>query len=92
MRKWNMTIVYSTSVDFEVEAETYNEAVEKAYAEARAFPIETVELTEYQLGDWEELPDDNEFADGYYDNPDDEEEEEEFEPGRPILDQMALNP
>ena len=29
------------------------------------------------------------MADGYYDDP---EEEEEFEPGRPILDQMALNP
>ena len=58
MKKWNMTIVYSTAVEFEVEAETYNEAVEKAYAEARAFPLEGIDLTEYQLGDWEELPED----------------------------------
>jgi hypothetical protein len=37
---------------------------------------------------YEELPDDYEFADGYYDDPD----EEEFEPGRTYVDVMGLNP
>lgn len=62
MRKWVMTMVYSTSVDFEVEAETYNEAVEEAYKQARDFPIDVKEL-ERELEDYEELPDDYEFAD-----------------------------
>lgn len=88
MRKWVMTMVYSTSVDFEVEAETYNEAVEEAYKQARNFPIDVKEL-ERELVDYEELPDDYEFADGYYDNPD---EEEEFEPGRMHVAIMGLNP
>ena len=88
MRKWVMNMVFSTAVEFEVEAETYEEAVEKACTQAVDFPIDAKEL-EYELEDYEELPDDYEFADGYYDDPD---EEEEFEPGRPILDQMALNP
>ena len=69
MRKWVMTMVYSTSVDFEVEAETYNEAVEKAYQQARNFPIDVKEL-ERELEDYEELPGDYEFADGYYDDSD----------------------
>lgn len=88
MKKWAMTMNFFTTVEFEVEAETYNEAVEKAYAQAVDFPIDAKDL-DYELEDYEELPDDYEFADGYYDDPD---EEEEFEPGRPILDQMALNP
>lgn len=88
MRKWVMNMIFFTGVEFEVEAETYDEAVEKAYAQAVDYPIDAKEL-EYELEDYEELPDDYEFADGYYD---DLEEEEEFEPGRPILDQMALNP
>lgn len=88
MKKWAMNMNFFTTVEFEVEAETYDEAVEKVYAQAVNFPIDAKEL-DYELEDYEELPDDYEFADGYYDNPD---EEEEFEPGRPILDQMALNP
>lgn len=87
MKKWAMNMVFFTSVEFEVEAKTYDEAVKKAYAQAVDFPIDAKEL-EYELEDYEELPDDYEFADGYYDDL----EEEEFEPGRPILDQMALNP
>lgn len=77
MKKWIMNMVFFTGVEFEVEAETYDEAVKKAYAQAVDFPIDAKEL-EYELEDYGELPDD----------PD----EEEFEPGRPILDQMALNP
>ena len=88
MRKWNMTMVYFTAVKFEVEAETYEDAVKKAYKQAADFPPNVKDL-ECELEDCEELPDDYEFADGYYDDPD---EEEEFEPGRPIIDQMALNP
>ena len=80
MKKWVMTMRFFTAVEFEVEAETYNEAVNKAYAQAVDYPIDAKEL-EYELEDYE-------LADGYYDD----EEEEEFEPGRPILDQMALNP
>ena len=70
-------MVFFTGVEFEVEAETYDEAVKKAYAQAVDFPIDAKEL-EYELKDYEELPDDP--------------NEEEFEPGRPILDQMTLNP
>lgn len=88
MKKWVMNMVFSTAVELEVEAETYEEAVKKAYAQAVDYPIDAKEL-EYELEDYEVLPDDYEFADGYFDDPD---EEEEFEPGRPILDQMALNP
>ena len=80
MRKWVMTMVYSTSVDFEVEAETYNEAVEKVYKQARDFPIDVKEL-ERELEDYE-------FADGYFDDPD----EDEFEPGRMHVAIMGLNP
>lgn len=75
MKKWIMNMRFFTAVEFEVEAETYNEAVKKAYEQAIDYPIDAKEL-EYELEDYEELPD----------------EEEEFEPGRPILDQMALNP
>ena len=88
MRKWVMTMIFSTSADFEVEAETYNEAVEKAYEQARDFPIDVKEL-ERELGNYEELPGDYELADGYYDDPD---EEEEFEPGRMHVAIMGLNP
>ena len=88
MRKWAMTMVYSTAVEFEVEAETYDEAVKKAYKQATDFPPDVKDL-ECELEDYEELPDDYEFADGYYDDPDDE---EEFEPGRTYVDVMGLNP
>lgn len=66
MRKWTMNMIFSTTVEFEVEAETYEEAVRKAYAQAVDYPIDAKEL-EYELEDYEVLPDDYEFADGYYD-------------------------
>ena len=78
MKKWIMTMIYSTTTEFEVEAETYDEAVKKAYALAENAPPDVkdleCEVEEYEV--WTEDPD----------------EDEEFEPGRPILDQMALNP
>lgn len=72
MRKWIMTMIYSTSVEFEVEAETYDEAVKKAYEQAADFPPDVKEL-ECELEDYEKLSDDYEFADGYFDDPDKEE-------------------
>ena len=94
MRKWNITMQFALYMDYEVEAENYDEAVRVAMSRAKderdsGFILDSLEFTEIALHDYEELPDDYEFADGYYDDPD---EEEEFEPGRPILDQMALNP
>ena len=56
MKKWVMTMVFSTAVEFEVEAESYNEAVKKAYAQAIDYPIDAKEL-EYELEDYEELSD-----------------------------------
>lgn len=96
MKKWNMTMRFSLYMDYEVEVENYNEAVRIAMNQAEdekasGLICDSIDFAEISLHDYEELPDDYEFADGYYDNPDDD-EEEEFEPGRPILDQMALNP
>lgn len=73
MKKWIMNMVFFTGVEFEVKAETYDEAVKKAYAQAVDFPIDVKEL-EYELEDYEELPGGYELADGYYDDPDEEEE------------------
>lgn len=89
MRKWNITMRFWQDVDFEVEANTYDDAVAQAYELAQDFPDDALEDIQCDLHDYEELPDDYELADGYFDDPD---EEEEFEPGHPILDQMALNP
>lgn len=76
MSKWSMVMRFWQDVEFEVEADTYDEAVNLAYDLAQEFPDESLEDIQCELHDYEELPDD----------------EEEFEPGRPILDQMALNP
>ena len=94
MRKWAMTVQYAVCRVIEVEAESYTEAVQNAMviAEAEAgdvIDIEYIHNAEITLHDYEELPGDYEFADGYYDNPD---EEEEFEPGRTYVDVMGLNP
>ena len=94
MRKWAMTVQYAVCRVIEVEAESYTEAVQNAMviAEAEAgdvIDIEYIHNAEIALHDYEELPDDYEFADGYYDDPDDE---EEFEPGRTYVDVMGLNP
>ena len=79
MKKWAMTVQYAVCRVIEVEAESYTEAVQNAMviAESEAGDVINIEYiyeAEIALHDYEELPD----------------EEEEFEPGRPILDQMAL--
>ena len=88
MRKWNVTMRFWQDVDFEVEADTYDEAVTKAYNLAQDVRDEDLEDIQWELHDYEELPDDYEFADGYYDSPN----EEEFEPGRTYVDVIGLNP
>ena len=88
MRKWNVTMRFWQDVDFEVEADTYDEAVTKAYNLAQDVRDEDLEDIQCELYDYEELPDDYEFADGYYDSPN----EEEFEPGRTYVDVIGLNP
>ena len=72
MRRWVMTMIYSTATEFEVEAETYDEAVKKAYEQAADFPPDVKEL-ECELEDYEVLPDDYELADDYFDESDEEE-------------------
>ena len=85
-KKWIVQINFVAAVEVAVEAEDANEAEEKALeivGEPEEFEIAEVEA----FRDWEaEAILDYEMAD------DDLDEEEEFEPGRPILDQMALNP
>lgn len=89
MKKWIVQINFVAAVEVAVEAENSNEAEEKALeivGDPEEFEVAEVEA----FRDWEaETVLDYEMADGYYDDPD---EEEEFEPGRPVLDQMALNP
>lgn len=90
MKKWLVQVEFTASMEIAVDAENAREAEQKALGmidDPEEFEVAHVEA----FRDWdaeEEL--DYELADGYYDDPDDE--EEEFEPGRPILDQMALNP
>jgi hypothetical protein len=57
MKKWKMNMLFYSAVEFEVEAETYDEAVKKAYEQAADFPVYTDEL-EYELEDYEEVIDD----------------------------------
>lgn len=89
MKKWLVQVEFTASMEIAVDAENAREAKEKALTmveDPEEFEVTHVEA----FRDWdaeEEL--DYEFADGYYDDPD---EDEEFEPGRPILDQMGLNP
>ena len=89
MRKWLVQVEFTASVEIAVDAENAREAEQKALGmvdDPEEFEVAHVEA----FRDWDaEEKLDYEFADGYYDDPD---EEEEFEPGRPILDQMALNP
>ena len=57
MKKWAMNMLYFTATEFEVEAETYDEAVKKAYAQAaNSFP--NVKELEYELEEGYELKDD----------------------------------
>lgn len=67
MRKWAMTVQYAVCRVIEVEAESYTEAVQNAMmiAESEAgdvIDIEYVHDAEIALHDYEELPDDHEFA------------------------------
>lgn len=78
MKKWSMIMRFWQDVEFEVEANTYNDAVIQAYELAQDFPDESLEDIQCALHDYEELPD----------NPN----EEEFEPGKIYTDIMGLNP
>ena len=82
MSKWNMTMRFWQDVEFEVEADSYDDAVSKAYDLAQDFPDESLEDIQCELHDYEELM--NSYSD--------ELEEEEFEPGRTYVDVMGLNP
>ena len=82
MRKWNVTMRFWQDVDCEVEADTYDEAVTKAYDLAQNVRYEDLEDIQCELHDYEELM--NSYSD--------ELEEEEFEPGRTYVDVMGLNP
>ena len=82
MSKWNMTMRFWQDVEFEVEADNYDDAVNKAYDLAQDFPDESLEDIQCELHDYEELM--NSYSD--------ELEEEEFEPGRTYVDVMGLNP
>lgn len=98
MLKWSMVVQYAVFRAIEVEANSYNEAVQQAMeiAESKVEDVINIEYThnaEIALHDYEILPGKYDFADGYYDDPDEEEEEEEeFEPGRTYVDVMRLNP
>lgn len=55
MKKWNITMRFWQDVDFEVEANNYNDAVTQAYDLARDFPDEALEDIQRELHDYEEL-------------------------------------
>ena len=81
MRKWLVQVEFTATAEMTVYAENAREAEEKAYGmvdDPEEFEIAHIEA----FRDWED--DDEEESE--------EEDEEEFEPGRPILDQMGLNP
>lgn len=72
MPKWAMCVRYAVFRVIEIEANSYNEAVQNAMtiAETEAgdvIDIEYVHNAEIALHDYEILPNDYEFADGYYD-------------------------
>ena len=89
MRKWLVQVEFTASVEIAVDAENAREAEQKALGmvdDPEEFEVAHVEA----FRDWDaEEKLDYEFADGYYDDPD---EEEEFEPGRTYVDVMGLNP
>ena len=82
MKKWIMTMRFWQDVDFEVEADNYDDAVDRAYNLAQDVRDEDLEDIQCELHDYEELM--NSYSD--------ELEEEEFEPGRTYVDIMGLNP
>lgn len=76
MKKWLVQIEFIASMEITVDAENAREAEEKALS--MIDDPEEFEVAHVEaFRDWDA---------------EEEEEEEEFEPGRPILDQMALNP
>ena len=83
MKKWIMTMRFWQDVEFEVEADSYDDAVDQAYDLAQDFSDEDLEDIQCELHDYEELM--NSYSDEL-------EEEEEFEPGRTYVDVMGLNP
>lgn len=82
MKKWIMTMRFWQDVEFEVEADSYDDAVDRAYDLAQDVRDEDLEDIQCELHDYEELM--NSYSD--------ELEEEEFEPGRTYVDVMELNP
>lgn len=82
MKKWIMTMRFWQDVEFEVEADSYDDAVDRAYDLAQDVRDEDLEDIQCELHDYEELM--NSYSD--------ELEEEEFEPGRTYVDIMGLNP
>ena len=82
MKKWIMTMRFWQDVEFEVEADSYDDAVDQAYVLAQDVRDEDLEDIQCELHDYEELM--NSYSD--------ELEEEEFEPGRTYVDVMGLNP
>lgn len=82
MKKWIMTMRFWQDVEFEVEADSYDDAVDRAYELAQDVRDEDLEDIQCELHDYEELM--NSYSD--------ELEEEEFEPGRTYVDVMGLNP
>lgn len=73
MKKWIMVMRFWQDVDFEVEADNYDDAVDRAYDLAQDVRDEDLEDIQCELHDYEELM--NSYSDEL-------EEEEEFEPGR----------
>ena len=82
MKKWIMTMRFWQDVEFEVEADSYDDAVDLVYDLAQDVRDEDLEDIQCELHDYEELM--NSYSD--------ELEEEEFEPGRTYVDVMGLNP
>ena len=95
MRKWLVQVEFTASKEIAVEAENAREAEEKALGiveDPEEFEVAYVEAFRDWEAEEELLSDKYEFADGYFDGPEEEEEEEEFEPGRTYVDVMGLNP
>ena len=92
MKKWLVQVAFVANMEIAVEAEDAREAEQKALGMVdgpKEFELEYVEAFRDWEAEEELLSDKYEFADGYFDDP---EEEEEFEPGRPYVDVMGLNP
>lgn len=56
MQKFVMTMRFWQDVEFEVEANNYNDAVTQAYDLARDFPDDALEDIQCELHDWDVMP------------------------------------